>query len=370
MRNLIAILLLSSVASALLANEHLIKDDIDGKLIEQKSLKKPILSGHLQFLKDDYDLSLVLSYMALAQYDAIGEEHSSGDRVDFVAHYKFHSSLSFATKIEMQNQYGDYSSGEYKNVIGSYNKLSPGFDDLDPYLRELWTKYKFENLSIRAGIINTNSFVDNSFYNNFTKFYMSHASSSQSYGEIPLSALGVGVKYVEEGYYINAVLSDATAHLEDAVDDIKNNDLTPYASVEAGLTPGKNSYFINIWSKTDKQDNSRYGAYLSLNQHLNQYNKIYMKYGINQDAAIKQHASVGWSHNTLFDANDLLLTALTTSQDNATSEFQNTLEILYKYKFNYGVELSGDMQVIQNLDDTKTDEDIAVVTGARLRVVF
>ncbi len=369
MRNLIVVLFLSFLVCNVSANEHLIKDDVDGKLQEQKNLKKPILSDHLKFLQDDYDLSLILSYMTVGQYDAISEEDGAGDRVDFTVHYRFKSNLSFATKIEMEGQFGEYSSGGYKNAIGSYNTLSPGYADLDPYIKELWTQYKFESLSVRAGIINTNSFVDKSFYNNFVKFYMSHASSSQSFGNIPLSSLGVGVKYTQKDYYINAVLSDATAHLEDAVDDIKDNDLTPYATVEVGLTADKNIYFVNIWSKTDKNDDKSYGMYLSLNQYLDEYNKVYMKYGISEDTAIKQHASVGWSHSTLFDPNDLLLTALTTSQNDVTSEFQNTLEILYKYKFDYGIELSGDMQVIQNLDDTKT-EDIAMIMGARLRVVF
>ena len=367
MRHLIIILFLSFLVSNILADEHLIKDDIDGRLQEQKNLKNSILSDHLQFMKDEYDLALILSFMSVGQYDFISQEDASGDRIDFNIHYRFKSNLSFATKIEMQGKFGEYSSGDYKKVIGSYNKLSPGFDDLDPYVKELWTQYKSKNVSIRAGIINTNSFVDQSFYNNFVKFYMSHASSSQSYGEIPLSSLGVGVKYSEKDYYVNAVLSDATQHLEDAIDDIKNSDLTPYATVEVGLTPEKNIYFINLWSKTDKERSDSYGMYLSLNQYLDEYNKIYMKYGRNKDAAIKQHASVGWSHNTLFDSNDLLLTALSTSQNSSSSKFQNTLEVLYKYKFNYGIELSGDMQVIQNLD---TDEDIATVIGARFNIVF
>mgnify|MGYP000135467221 FL=1 len=107
--------------------------------------------------------------------------------------------------------------------------------------------------------------------------------------------------------------------------------------------------------------------YLSLNQYLNETNKIYAKYGVNKDAAIKQHFSLGWSQDALFSGNDLLLTGFASSQAEDTSDFQNSLEILYKYKFDYGIELSGDLQIIK---DPTTQEDWVVMPSVRFRMIF
>ncbi len=354
--------------NALHADEYLIKDDVDGKVAEQHNIKEPVLGETKKTLHKDYNLHLILTYMAVGQYDLISEEDGSGDRLYFVLHYAPTQELSFGARIEMQSQFGEYSSGEFAKEIGSLNKLSPGYADLSPFLRELWGDYKFSKLSLRAGIINTNSFVDNSFYNNYTKFFMSHAYSSQSYGNIPLSSLGAGLVYREQNYYINTVLSDATVNLEDAVDDIIDNELSLYSTIEAGYTPGKNIYFLNLWSKEDKEKNHSYGTYLSVNQHLDEKNKLFGKYGLNAHDKIRQHASIGWSHDALFSKDDLLLSAIGTSQDAASSKFQYNLELLYKYKFKHGFELSGDLQIIKNL--TVPDEEWAVLPGVRLLAVF
>ena len=353
--------------NTLVAQEHLIKDDIDGKVSEKENIKKPLLSDKLQYLKDDYHLDLIVSYMAIGQYDTISDQDGSGDRVDIVAHYTPTNALSLGMKLEVQRAFGAYSSGQFSKAIGSLNKVSPSYADLDPYLKELWADYKFNDLDIRAGVINTSSFVDKSFYNNFAKFFLSHAYSSQSYGHIPLSSLGIGVKYTKEEYYVNAVLSDATEHLEDAIDDIRDNDLSLYSTMEAGYTPDKNIYFINVWHREEKNGDTSYGMYISLNQYLNETNKIYAKYGVNKNAAIKQHFSLGWSQDALFSGKDLLLTGFSSSQAESTSDFQNSLEILYKYKFDHGIELSGDLQIIK---DPTTQEDWVVMPSVRLRVVF
>ncbi len=350
-----------------MAQEHLIKDDIDGKMQEKKNIKKPLISDSLKSFEEDHHLNLIVSYMALGQHDTVSDKNGSGDRIDFTAHYAPVKDLSFGLKLEMQRAFGEYSSGAFANAIGSLNKVAPSYADIDPYIKELWGNYKLDKLLVRAGIINTNSFVDNSFYNNFAKFYLSHASSSQSYGSIPLSSLGIGVKYTQQTYYINAVLSDATAHLEDALDDIKNNELSLYSTIEMGYTPDKNSYFINLWNKEDKEGKNSYGAYLSLNQYLDEKNKIFAKYGMNENSAIRQHVSLGWSRSALFDSKDLLLTAFASSQEASSSEFQNSLEILYKYTFDHGIELSADLQIIQN---PTTAEDWVVMPSVRLRAIF
>ena len=351
----------------LLANEHLIKDDIDGKIKEKENIKKLFFSDELGKIKDEYHLKLIVAYMATGQYDTVSEEHASGDRVDIIAHYAATKAFTLAVKLETQRAFGEYSSGKFAKQIGSLNKVSPSYLDLDPYIKELWADYKFDDLRIRAGIINTNSFVDRSFYNNYGKFFLSHAYSSQSYGLIPVSSLGIGMKYTIEDYYINAVLSDATKHLDDALDDIRDSELSLYSTLEAGYSPDKNIYFVNVWHREEKNGHTSHGMYVSLNQYLNETNKIYAKYGANKNAAIKQHFSFGWSRNDLFTGDDLLLTGFASSQAANTSDFQNSLEILYKYKFDYGIEFSGDLQVIK---DPLTVEDWVVMPSVRFRIIF
>ncbi len=371
MHLLITLFLLLSIFSTLNGDDYLIKDNLDGKVAEKKNIKKPITFDGLTKLKDEYGLSFVLSYMILGQYDIISEEDSYGGRFDFITHYAPTKAWSFGLKLELENAYGDYTSGQFANEIGSLNKVSPGYADFNLFLKELWADYKIDKFSIRAGIINTNAFVDKSFYNNFTKFYMSHASSSKSYGHMPLSSLGIGAKYTDKKFYINAVASDSTAHTDDAVDDIKDSDYSLYSSAEFGLTPDKNIYFINVWTSENKNDEQSYGLYLSLNQYLNAKNKIFAKLGTTggDNVKVKQHASFGWSLNSLFDDSDLLLTAIDTSQDDKTSKYQTSLEVLYKYTFNYGIELSGDLQVITN-PMAPSQEDWILLPGIRARMVF
>ncbi len=373
MRLLSTLVLLSLLCvNAFSVEDHLLKDDIDGKVHEKKSIKNPLLSDNLKFLEEEYHLNLIFSYMTLGQKDTVSGEQGYGDRVDFVAHYTPVEALSFGAKVELQRAYGEYTSGQFANAVGAINKLSPSYADLDTYVKELWGDYRSDKLFFRAGIINTSSFVDKSFYNSFAKFYMSHASSSQDYGSIPLSSLGVGIKYTEEAYYINAVLSDATVHLRDAIDDIRDNNLSLYSTIEIGYTPGKDIYFINLWDKEDKEGKHSYGAYLSLNHYIDEQNKIYAKYGytgydVDKNTSIRQHISLGWSHSALFSSKDLLLTAFAFSQEDITLDYQNSIEILYKYTFDHGIELSADLQIIQH---PTTEEDWIVIPGVRLRAVF
>lgn len=350
------------------AEEHLLKSDLEGHIKEKGYIKNPILGDSSKILEEEHHLRMSLSYMAIAQYEVINSESASGDRADFVMHYVPLSSLSFGLKIEMQNQYGSYSSSEFKDVIGSLNKVSPGYSEISLYIKELWSEYKFTQLDVRFGIINTNSFVDKSFYNNFTKFTMSHASSSQSFGNIPLSSLGIGFKYIEKEYSISGVMSDATQKLEDALYDIKHNDLSPYTTLEFALTPEKNIYFINVWSKKDKANQYSYGSYISLNQYLSKKNKLFLKYGINNNTTIKQHFSIGWSQDSLLDNNDLFISSFSSSQQEGTKEIQNALELLYKYKFDNGIELSGDLQIIQN--SMLDNQDWAIVPSIRLKTII
>ena len=354
--------------SVLFSSEYLIKDDLDGQVQEQKNIKNPLISNVMDTTHKKSDLHVIFSYMAVGQYDVNSEESGAGDRYNLIMHYTPTSGVSFGTKLELENKFTDNDVHDFKNNIGSYNILSPGYANYSPYVKELWGQYSKESLVVRAGIINTSSFIDRSFYNNFIKFFMSHASASHSYGLIPLSSLGVGMKYQEKDFYVNAVLSDATQALNDAVGDIRDGELTPYKTVEFGLTPDKNIYFINLWSKEDKNHNKSHGFYLSLNQYLSEKNKVFFKYGKSHNTSTKQHASLGFSHSHLFHESDLFLASFTTAQSSTyTSEYQNYLELLYKYRFDNGIELSGDLQVIQNLT---TGKEWAFIPGARFTMVF
>lgn len=349
------------------ANESLIEDDIDGKVKEKKGIRT-LLHDKQKEWEEAHDLKIIFSYMGFSQYDTVSEKKATGDRIDVLAHYTPNEQFTFGMLLEQQWQIGEYGSGSFAKEIGSIHKLAPGFSDTGAFVRELWGEYKKDSFLLRAGIINSNSFIDRSFYNSYAKFFMSHASSSHSYGQVPMSSLGVGIKYTQPDYYISTVLSDATAHLEDAVHDIRESELNPYGGLEVGYTPGKDIYFINVWRKENKNQEVSYGTYLSLNKYIDEHNKVFAKLGISQNSKTKNRFSFGWGHDDLFSSKDLFLTSFSTSQYSKTDTYQNSYEAIYIYKLGYGMELSADLQVIQ--DPIDTGEDWAVVPGVRFRIVY
>lgn len=355
------------ISQTLNANEALIEDDIDGKIAEKTKIRTLIHEQQKEW-EESYNTKVVFSFMGFSQYDTVTKEKATGDRIDFLLHHTPNEQFTFAMLLEQQWQIGDNGSGSFANAIGAINKMAPGFSDTGAYVRELWGEYKQDAFVVRAGIINSNSFIDRSFYNSYANFFMSHASSSHSYGQVPMSSLGIGVKYIQADYYVNTVFSDATARLQDAVDDIKEQNFNPYNGFEVGYTPNKDIYFINVWRKENKKGEISYGGYLSLNKYLDENNKIFAKLGTSRNSKTQNRFSTGWGHNDLFDTKDLFLVAFSTSQDQETDEYQNSYEFTYVYKMGYGIELSADLQIIQNPIDT--GEDLAVVPGIRLKVVF
>lgn len=349
------------------ADASRIEDNIDGKIKEKKEMHT-LFSDQLKTLDEKYNLKIIASFMGFSQYDTISENEATGDRIDLLVHYTLDEQFAFGMLLEQQWQIGEHGSSSFAKEIGAINRLAPGFSDTGAFVREFWGEYKEDAFLVRAGIINSNSFIDHSFYNSYATFFMSHASSSHSYGQVPMSSLGVGVSYTQPDYYISTVLSDAPAHLEDAVHDIREGDLNPYVGLEIGYTSGKDIYFVNIWRKENKKNEVSYGAYLSLNKYLDENNKVFAKIGMNENSKTKNRLSFGWGHDALFSGNDLFLAAFSTSQDPHTDRYQNSYEVIYIYKLGYGMELSADLQVIQDPIDTR--EDWAVVPGVRFRIVF
>jgi len=349
------------------ANESRIEDDIDGKIKEKKEIRT-LLHDQQKEWEDAHKLKVIFSFMGVSQYDTITETKATGDRIDFLIHYTLDEHFSFGMLLEQQWKIGENGSSSFAKEIGSINKLSAGFSDTGAFVRELWGEYKENAFLVRAGIINSNSFVDRSFYSSYANFFMSHASSSHSYGQVPMSSLGIGLKYTQPDYYINTVFSDATGRLQDAVHDIREEDLDPYNGFEVGYTPDKDIYFVNVWRKKNKKGEISYGGYLSLNKYIDAQNKVFAKLGTSRNSKTRNRFSFGWGHDDLFSNKDLFLTAFASSQDPKTDKYQNNYELTYIYKLDYGMKLSADLQVIQ--DPINTGEDWAVIPGIRFKVVF
>jgi len=359
----ITLLLLQGIS----ASESLIEDDIDGKIKEKKGIRT-LLHTHQKEWEEAYNLKVIFSYMGFSQYETISKTKATGDRIDFLAHYTLGEQFSLGMLLEQQWQIGEHGSTSFAKEIGAINRLAPGFSDTGAYIRELWGEYRKDAFTLRAGIINSNSFIDHSFYNSYANFFMSHASSSHSYGQVPMSSLGVGIKYTQPDYYINTVFSDATGRLEDAVHDIREKDLDPYNGFEVGYTPGKDIYFINVWRKKNKKGEINYGTYLSFNKYIDPQNKVFAKLGVSKNSKTQNRFSFGWGHDNLLSSKDLFLAAFSSSQDPETDKYQNSYEFIYVYKLGYGMDVSADLQIIQ--DPIDTGDHWAVVPGIRFKVVF
>lgn len=111
-----------------------------------------------------------------------------------------------------------------------------------------------------------------------------------------------------------------------------------------------------------------YGTYLSSNTKIDAHNKFFVKLGTSRNTKIINRFSFGWSYDGLFSKDGLLLAAFEASQVAQTEKFQKSYEILYRYKLAYAAEVSADLQVVQDTIDR--DENLAIVSGVRLRIIF
>ncbi|NOR57714.1 MAG: porin, partial [Sulfurimonas sp.] len=360
--------------SGVLAN-----DDVDAQFKEIKNIREALLKNPrvpkwikdsiraLNTLRDEYDIDIGFVYRGVAQSDLISNSAGGGANIDLIAMYKPNDTSSVGFKLNARHQLGEHSSSTFAGEIGSLYTTSPAYSDRDILVSEFWYQHKVEALSLRVGIVDPGSFIDNSFYKSSSNYFFSSSLSSTPYATVPNNGLGLSLKYVKRKYFLSGHISDANAKSGGSMDAFLKDDLSLYSAVEFGITPKNNRYYLTLWNRQreDKQDAN--GAIVSINQTLDEINKVFAKYAFSNEATAKQYFSFGWGRKKLLDKNDKVGLAYSASQSKFNDEIQNTIEMFYRYDYYYGIQISADIQV---LDPIYGNEDIAILPGLRLRVIF
>jgi len=353
-------------------------NDLEGKIAEAKQTRKKCWlkdkTKELSYLEKEYHIEMALSAWSMGQYDVQSTLKTLGGSVDYALKYMPTTQNIFGLKLEAQESFSSLNSTQFYQDLGSLNVTSAHFEDVNPYFKELWFERKFESFRFRLGVINPDSFMDRSFYNNFTKYFMSQSNSAKSYALLPSSSFALVGSYAKKNFYMNALLCDGNAQSGEAIQNVKDEKMALYSSVELGFTPKKNKYYLNIWSKQTnaysvQNNKDSLGAFISLNQDLDRKDKVFFKYGASKNTQIRQHMSLGLGHHELFSKKDLFLSSMDFSQSDETSKFQTSVEFVYKYVYE-NLELSVDLQVIDNLIHSKEDKNFALLPGLRVRALF
>lgn len=357
-------------------------DDADAQLEEIVSDRDRLLSNEnipewikdgirgLNVLKYEYNLDIGISYRGVVQYESVSDSFGSGGNIDIFGIYKSTPNSSFGFNLRSRNNYGGYSSKEYGEKIGSLYSVSPSHDNISPYITEFWYQYIIEDLRVRFGFLNRNSFIDNSFYKNQNKYFLSNTFSLSPYNSLPDNGPGLVVKYKKPNYYTLAYLADADVKKGESLGSIVDRDLKLYSALEFGLTPENGLYYITLWDK-DSKDNTKeknQGAIFSFNHVLENEYKVFAKYALSTDATEKQHISLGIGRTDLYKTNDLFSVAIGLAKPNKEYRTQSSAEMFYRYEIFHGVQFTTSMQLIYH--PSKSYETWAVLPGVRVRMVF
>jgi hypothetical protein len=342
------------------------------RLLNNENIPEWIKEGirGLNVLKYEYNLDIGISYRGVAQYESVSDTFGSGGNLDIFGIYKSTPNSSFGFNLRSRNNYGGYSSKEYSDKIGSIYPVSPSHENLSPYVTEFWYQYIFDDLRVRFGFLNRNSFIDNSFYKNQNRYFLSHTFSHSPYNSLPENGPGVVLKYKKPSYYTLAYFADADVKKGESLGNIIDRDFKLYSALEFGLTPEDGLYYITLWDK-DSKDNKKeknQGAIFSFNHILENEYKVFAKYAVSTDALEEEHISVGIGRKDLYKTNDLLSVAVGYAKPNEDYRAQSTTEIFYRYEIYYGVQFTTSMQFIYH--PSKSDETWAVLPGVRVRVAF
>jgi hypothetical protein len=359
----------------------ILNDDVDSNIKEIKNIREALLKNPevpiwikdsikgLKSIKDDYGIDLAFALRGVVQSDLISQQIGSGANLDIVTMYKANENSTVGLKVNIRGQIGKYSSGGFTDAIGSLYSTAPAYGYRDILITEFWYQHLFDNISLKFGIIDPDSFIDNSFYKSSNNYFFNSSVSSAPYASMPNSGLGIALKYKTDNFFITGQLNDADAKVDNSMKHIYEDKLAIYSAIEFGLTPKKNKYYLTLWHK-DIGNNSKSakGMIISLNQTLDENNKIFIKYAVSNDALTQQNLSLGWGKTDLLDKNDIFGIAYSNTKADKDSQAQNNLELFYRYDYYYGIQLTGDIQFIKN--PLKSDKNFAVLPGIRVRVVF
>ncbi|EDZ62800.1 putative parbohydrate-selective porin, OprB family [Sulfurimonas gotlandica GD1] len=354
-------------------------DDVDGQFNEIKNIREALLKNPrvpkwikdsiraLSALRDEYDIDIGFSYRGVAQSDLISNSSGVGSNMDLIAMYKPNENSSVGFNLNARHQVGDNSSSTFAQEIGSLYTTSPAYSDRDILVSEFWYQYKIDALSMRLGVVDPGSFIDNSFFKSSSNYFFSSSISSTPYSLVPNNGLGIGMKYVKPSFFISGQLSDSDAKAGESMDSVLNNDLSLYSAIEFGITPKNNRYYLTLWHRERESSNAATGAIVSLNQTLDELNKVFAKYAFSNEASATQYISLGWGRKNFLDKDDKVGLAYSASESKTNQEIQNTLEMFYRYDYYHGIQISADIQI---LNPIYSSEDLAILPGMRLRIIF
>ena len=354
-------------------------DDVDAQFNEIKNIREALLKNPrvpkwikdsiraLNTLRDEYDVDIGFAYRGVAQSDLVSNSVGGGSNIDIIAMYKPNDTSSLGFKLNARHQLGEYSSSTFAGEIGSLYTTSPAYSDRDILVSELWYQHKMEALSLRVGIVDPGSFIDNSFYKSSSNYFFSSSLSSTPYATVPNNGLGLSLKYVKSNYFLSGHISDANAKSGGSMDVFLKDNLSIYSAVEFGITPKNNRYYLTLWNRQRVDNQDANGAIVSINQTLDEFNKVFAKYAFSNEATAKQYLSFGWGSKNILNRDDKIGLAYSASQSKFNDEIQSTIEMFYRYDYYYGIQISADIQV---LDPICSKEDIAILPGLRLRVIF
>ncbi|MFA5233800.1 MAG: hypothetical protein WC390_05300 [Sulfurimonas sp.] len=324
----------------------------------------------LNYIKEEYGVDMGIAYRSVAQYEGVSDNFGGGGNLDLFGRYKPNASSTIGFNLRSRHTYGPYSSSDYANNIGSLYAVSPSYENLFLFVTELWYQYKLDSFTARFGFVNRNSFIDNSFYKNQNRYFLSSTFSLAPYNSLPDNGLGMVLRYKKPSYYALAYVTDSDVKKGESLGNILDRDIKLYSAVEFGLTPEDGKYYVTLWNR-DSQDATKdknRGAIFSINKAFENDYKVFAKYAFSDSATEKEHFEFGFGRRDLYMVDDLISMAFSISRPSEDLRTQSTTELFYRYDLYYGVQLTTSMQIINH--PSKSDENWALLPGVRVRMIF
>lgn len=324
----------------------------------------------LNFIKEKYGIDMGIAYRGVAQYEGVSENFAGGGNLDLFGRYKPNATSTIGFNLRSRHTYGPYSSSDYANNIGSLYAVSPSYENLYLFVTELWYQYKAESFTARFGFVNRNSFIDNSFYKNQNRYFLSSTFSLAPYNSLPDNGLGMVLRYKKPTYYALAYAADSDVKKGESLGNILDREIKLYSAVEFGLTPEDGKYYVTLWNRDSNEianDKNR-GAIFSLNKAFENNYKVFAKYALSDSSTEKEHFEFGFGRRDLYREDDLISMAFSISRPSEDLRTQSAAELFYRYDAYYGIQLTTSMQIINN--PSKSEEDWALLPGVRVRMIF
>ncbi|MDQ1268277.1 MAG: porin [Campylobacterota bacterium] len=324
----------------------------------------------LNYIKEEYGIDMGIAYRGIAQYEGVSENFAGGGNLDLFGRYKPNATSTIGFNLRSRHAYGPYSSSEYAENVGSLYAVSPSYEKLPLFVTELWYQYKLDSITARFGFVNRNSFIDNSFYKNQNRYFLSSTFSLAPYNSLPDNGLGLVLRYKQPSYYALAYVADSDVKKGESLGNILERDIKLYSALEFGLTPENAKYYVTLWNRDsqDATEDKNRGAIFSLNKAFENNYKAFAKYALSESSIEKEHFEFGFGRRDLYREDDLISMAFSISRPSEDLRTQSTAELFYRYDVYYGVQLTTSMQIINH--PSKSEENWALLPGVRVRMIF